>query len=139
MKSISRSLVAALTGALLLSIATPVVAGAQGASSATYLYNCSKLTSRPSSIILACADANLYVAKITWSGWSTKNAHAKGTLHWNTCTPTCVSGTMKSAPITFVASGRRLVKGKWLYTQLVGNKSTWRTGAAVFALPTSAL
>ena len=132
-----RTSVIALAGASLFSLATPLVANAS--TSTTYLYNCSTRTQRPHEIILTCADANTYVNNITWTHWATNSAHAKGTLHWNTCTPTCVAGTRKSKVITFVATHRRKVKGVWLYTALTASKSTWNTGSAVFTLPTAPL
>jgi hypothetical protein len=139
MNKIMRTSVIAVTGASLLTLAAPLVASASGASSATSLYNCSTLTQRPREIVLTCADANLYVAHITWSSWSGASAHAKGTLHWNTCTPTCVAGAFKSKSISFVATGRRKVKGVWLYTELKSQKNTWTTGSALYSLPTSPL
>ena len=139
MNIFSRTSLVALAGASLLSLAAPALTSASAAPARTYLYNCSTLTQKPREIVLTCADANLWVNKITWTSWSSASAHARGTLHWNTCTPTCVAGKEKTTTITFVASGRRLVKGRWLYTVLRGQKGTWRTGSATFALPTAAL
>lgn len=139
MSILSRSSVVALAGASLLTLTIPASATASAAPARTYLYNCSTLTQKPREIVLTCADANLWVNKITWSNWSSASAHARGTLHWNTCTPTCVAGKEKSSNITFVATGRRKVKGRWLYTVLRGQKNTWRTGSASFSLPTAPL
>jgi hypothetical protein len=136
MNIIMRTSVVALAGASLFTLATPLVANATGT---TYLYNCSTRTQRPHEIILTCADANTYVTHITWTNWSASSAHAKGTFHWNTCTPTCVAGTNKSKAITFTATDRRKVKGVWLYTELKATKKTWNTGSALFTLPTSPL
>jgi hypothetical protein len=115
------------------------VANATTTTAATYLYNCSTRTQRPHEIVLTCADANTYVSNITWSHWSASSAHAKGTFHWNTCTPTCVAGTNKSKAVTFIATNRRKVKGVWLYTELKATKTTWNNGSAIFTLPTSPL
>jgi hypothetical protein len=134
-----RTSATALAGACILTIASPLAAGAHAATSATYLYNCSTPTQRPREIVVTCADAGRYLANITWSKWSGATAHAKGILHWNTCTPTCSAGKMKSSSITFTATDRRDVKGTWLYTELRSSKNTWGTGSAVWALPTSAL
>ncbi len=137
MKNSPRRIAVALAGATLLGLATPLAASA--AASATYLYNCSTRVQHPREIVLTCADANTYVTAITWSQWSSPRARATGILHWNTCTPTCVAGQHRSAPIHFVATDRRRVKGVWLYTVLAGTAGTWRTGSATFALPTSPL
>jgi len=136
---LSRTSVFALASASLLTVATPAISNASVAPARTYLYNCSTLTQKPREIVLTCADANLWVNKITWTHWSSASAHARGTLHWNTCTPTCVAGKEKSTTITFVATGRRMVKGRWLYTVLRAQKNTWRTGSASFSLPTAPL
>ena len=139
MSILSRTSVIAVAGVSLLSVATPATLSASGTPARTYLYNCSTLTQKPREIVLTCADANLWVNQITWTHWSSASAHARGTLHWNTCTPTCVAGKEKSATITFVATGRHRVKGRWLYTVLRGQKNTWRTGSASFSLPTAPL
>ena len=137
MNKIMRTSVIALAGASLFASGAPLVASATATT--TYLYNCSTRTQRPHEIVLTCADANSYVSNITWSNWSATSAHAKGTFHWNTCTPTCVAGTHKSKAITFIATNRRKVKGAWLYTELTATKSTWNTGSAIYTLPTSPL
>ena len=136
-----RTSVIALAGASLVSVATPFLASATTAraSATTYLYNCSTRTQRPHEIVLTCADANTYVTDITWSHWTSANAHAQGVLHWNTCTPTCVAGTNTSRAITFIATHRRKVKGVWLYSALSSARTTWHTGSAIFTLPTAPL
>ena len=139
MNKLLRTSLIALAGTTVLSLAAPLVASASGAAKATSLYNCSTLTQRPREIVLSCADGNTYISKISWSCWSGASAQAKGTLHWNTCTPTCVAGTDKSKVITFTATSRRKVKGTWLYTELKDHKNTWNTGSALYSLPTSPL
>lgn len=134
-----RTSATALAGACLLTFGVPLAASAHGATSVTYLYNCSTPTQRPREIVITCADAGRYVTNITWSKWSGTTAHAKGILHWNTCTPTCSAGKMKSSTITFTATGRRDVKSTWLYTELKSSRDTWGTGSALWALPTSPL
>ena len=138
MHHITRASLTVLSGAMLFSLATPLGANASP-SSTTYLYNCSTRSQRPHEIILTCADANTYVTNIRWSHWSQASANARGTLHWNTCTPTCVAGTRRSTTINFVATHRRKVKGVWLYTELAATTRTWHSGSAVVTLPTSPL
>jgi len=142
MNKFMRTSATALAGACLLTFGIPLTTSAYGvttATSPTYLYNCSTPTQRPREIVITCADAGRYVTNITWSKWSGTAAHAKGILHWNTCTPTCSAGKMKSSTITFTATDRRDVKGTWLYTELKSSRDTWGTGSAQWALPTSAL
>ncbi len=144
MKKVSRAMIVALAGASLTTLVAPTLVAPALASAApapvrTYLYNCSTLTQKPREIVLTCADANTWINKITWTNWSSATAKATGTLHWNTCTPTCVAGKEKAATIHFAATGRRHVKGRWLYTVLTGQKNTWRTGSATFRLPTAPL
>jgi hypothetical protein len=139
MNRIARTSAVALAGASLFTLVTPLMASASATKVSTYIYNCSTRTQRPKEIVLTCADANTYVTSISWSNWSSNVAHAKGIFHWNTCTPNCAAGTTKSKAITFTATDRRRVKGIWLYTELTATKNTWRTGSAIWTLPTSAL
>ena len=138
MKKTIITAVAALAG-LSFTLATPLAASAHGAKSGTYLYDCSTLTQRPTSITLTCADGNRYINHITWATWSGTSVAASGTLNWNTCTPSCAAGTMKTRKVEFIATDRKKVNGTWLYTELKGPKFAWDNGTKVFALPTSAL
>jgi hypothetical protein len=89
--------IAALGTALLL---TPIVAfgGAAvptsaGAATATRILTCTgKLTSKPSTYTLSCADANAGWTGMTWSRWNSSSAVGHGILRQNDCTPNCVSG-----------------------------------------------
>jgi hypothetical protein len=47
---------------------------------------------RPTKIVLACADYNSYVDKLSWSSWTERGATGNGTLVENDCTPSCVAG-----------------------------------------------
>ena len=55
---------------------------------------------RPKSIVVACADANFYVANIRWSQWRTTRAVGVGTAHVNDCKPNCAAGHVHSYPAT---------------------------------------
>lgn len=46
----------------------------------------------PRSIVVACADANLYLANLRWSRWTQTDAYATGTAHENDCRPYCAAG-----------------------------------------------
>ena len=139
MTKFTRSSLVALVGATLFVAATPLAASAHPVKSPTSLYDCSTVVQRPSQITITCADGNRLVKGIVWSSWSGKSAKAKGTLEWNTCTPTCVASKVKTRVISFTATDRKDVKGTWLYTELKGPKGAWGTKSKVFDLPTSAL
>lgn len=51
---------------------------------------------RPASIVVACADGNLYLARLKWSHWTASGASAVGTAHENDCTPYCAAGHFHS-------------------------------------------
>ena len=51
---------------------------------------------RPMKIVLACADYNSYVDKLSWSSWTASAATGHGTLVENECTPSCAAGKFYS-------------------------------------------
>jgi hypothetical protein len=55
---------------------------------------------RPASVVIACADANLYVSGLRWSRWGSSDAVATGTAHENDCTPYCAAGHFHTYPAT---------------------------------------
>ena len=55
------------------------------------------------------------------------------------CTPTCAAGATKTKVITFTATDRKEVKGRWLYTELKGPRGAWGAKSKVFHLPTAPL
>lgn len=57
---------------------------------------------RPKLLYLACGDGNISVTGLTWKGWAPLGATATGTLHVNTCNPSCVAGNYKTYPNSFV-------------------------------------
>jgi hypothetical protein len=64
-----------------------------GAATTTRVLTCTgKLTSKPSSYVLSCADANAGWTGMTWSAWNSSSATGHGILRQNDCTPNCVSG-----------------------------------------------
>ncbi len=103
------------------------------------LFDCSSALAHPREVVLTCADANRALESITWSHWGTKTASARGVLSWNTCTPSCAGGKMKTRPVQFRATGLARVGGRWIYTELVGPSWIWQNGSTVFHLPTRTL
>ena len=83
-------------------LAVAVVASASGA--ARVVGNCLHSQVRPSSVILACADANASFTHLHWSSFGGSSAHATGDYVANDCTPTCVAGHVHSYPVTITFS-----------------------------------
>jgi hypothetical protein len=92
-----RSRAAALLGAALL-VAPIIVLGASapssaGAATTTRLLTCTgKLTFKPSTYVLSCADYGAGWTEMTWSVWNASTASGHGFLRQNDCTPNCASG-----------------------------------------------
>lgn len=47
---------------------------------------------KPRKVVLACADANLYVTELSYSSYGDREAKAGGRFHLNDCTPNCAGG-----------------------------------------------
>ncbi len=94
MSRTARTVSLALVGAAL--VAAP--AAAQVASAATQkpvLITCGRgRVAEPRGMALACADDGIGLEHLTWSSWGGNVAHATGTGYVNTCTPSCVNGTI---------------------------------------------
>ena len=54
----------------------------------------------PTSIVVACADANYGFTNLAWTQWGNPTAYGRGTMVVNDCTPTCAAGTFKRSPVT---------------------------------------
>ena len=62
---------------------------------------------RPKDFVLACADGNSAVEKLTWTSWTPGLASAKGTLRQNDCTPYCAAGHFHDYPVSLTLSNPR--------------------------------
>src|SRR5579863_1932947 len=107
-KNLSRA--TAVLGAVLLAGPLMTIGGAlstnAGAVTPTRLLTCSeKLTTKPSTYLLSCADANAGWQGMTWSQWGTSSATGRGILRQNDCTPNCVSGKFIDYHATLTLSG----------------------------------
>jgi hypothetical protein len=94
-KNLTRATV--VLAALLLAAPLMTIGGAgatpAGAATSTRVLTCSeKLTTKPSTYLLSCADANAGWTRVTWAQWSSTSAIGRGILRQNDCTPNCVSG-----------------------------------------------
>jgi hypothetical protein len=87
-------------------------------------------TVEPRTFILACADGNSYLDKLTWTSWTGKVASAYGILTENDCLPYCAAGHFHSYPILAVTWGSQSYKGSQRYTELTiifttGKRPPW--------------
>jgi hypothetical protein len=86
----------ALAGPSAVAIAAPAsaVKSFAAASSAVLIASegCDGHLYKPRKVILACADANLYVTGLHYSAYSGTEAKANGVFHLNDCTPDCAGG-----------------------------------------------
>jgi hypothetical protein len=55
---------------------------------------------KPAGVMLACGDANYWIAALEWRGWGTATARAAGRVHYNDCTPYCAAGHFHTIPGT---------------------------------------
>jgi hypothetical protein len=80
--------------------ATPAPAGAAAAGQrSTVIFDCSgQRQTRPSSLILTCADANDALTALHWASWAVGQAFGTGAEKVNTCTPDCADGKFVSYP-----------------------------------------
>ena len=122
---------------LVLSAFAPATTSAGASTTPTSLYNCNQLAVRPKTLVLTCADSNRYMRNIIWSTWTPSSARATGTLTWNDCTPSCVSGHWHTQHISFLARYPKTLKGRRLFTQLFGPAGSWGGTTRVWTLPTS--
>jgi hypothetical protein len=76
-------LVAVLLGAL----STTATASAQ-----RYVTDCTKAKVKPTTITLACGDANEALTSLSWLSWGKATAIGAGKYAYNDCKPTCVAG-----------------------------------------------
>ena len=95
-KNLSRA--TAVLGSILLAAPLMTLGGAAlpayaGAATSTRLLTCSaKPTTKPSTYVLSCADANAEWTGMSWSRWSAASALGRGILRQNDCTPNCAGG-----------------------------------------------
>jgi hypothetical protein len=83
-----------------------------------WISNCGPLVSAPKSLVLACADANYALSKLTWRAWGKATATAKGSAVANDCTPNCAAGKFHSYPVAVTASRLVACGRAKIYTRL---------------------
>jgi hypothetical protein len=66
--------------------------------------NCAGSQVRPSTIIVACADAGIQLTHLRWSSFGGSRVHATGDYTYNDCKPDCAAGHFHSYPVRVVLS-----------------------------------
>jgi hypothetical protein len=97
-----------------------MLGSASGAAPTIGLPDClGRLTVRPASVVLACADANFRLQGLQWTGWGETFAAARGTAVANDCTPNCAAGHFHAYPVLAIVSGRQSCPRGLAYRSLV--------------------
>lgn len=96
---------------------TPTRSAVTAASLPTIFTCTGQAVVRPSSIIVACADANTDLVDLRWSAWGSATTHATGTLQENDCTPNCATGHFISYRASVTLSG--LLHGHYGHLRVV--------------------
>jgi len=65
---------------------------------------------KPSSYVLACADANTYFDAVHWTSWGRKSATATAIFVENNCDPTCAAGKFLKYPAKLALSQPKSTK-----------------------------
>jgi len=103
------AVVGLIAGGALSAISPANAASATPSASATtnYIVNCAgKTVTKPTSIVITCADAGVSINKIKWASWDLNAAKGTGILSWNTCLPkTCVAGVTVKYPVAITLGG----------------------------------
>ncbi|HEY0717446.1 MAG TPA: hypothetical protein VGD68_07495 [Streptosporangiaceae bacterium] len=66
------------------------------------VFNCRHAQLRPGSLMLACADGNNYLARLSWSSWTASSATGTGIQEVNDCVPYCAAGKFRGYPADVV-------------------------------------
>jgi len=110
------------------------------ASGAMALPDCSgKPVVKPSSVVLACADAGVVADHLTWTGWGGTVALGTGLASVNDCDPNCAAGHLHNYKIVLHAAGRqRCPSGQAAYARVSYTwlgKTPYGTGATTLQYP----
>jgi hypothetical protein len=73
-----------------------------------------RLSTRPGTITLACADDGLGVQDMTWGTWAASAASGQGKLWEKLCVPNCAEGKTGTYPVAVTLSAvRSSASGPW--------------------------
>ena len=82
---------------ILLAVAALCACAAASAGAASKRYvaaDCRHLSTRPTTIIVACGDGAVQLFGLSWSSFGA-TAHGRGVLSYRVCVPNCASGGFK--------------------------------------------
>jgi hypothetical protein len=73
-----------------------------------------RLSTRPSVVVLACADDGLGVQNMTWTTWAAAAATGEGKFWQKLCQPNCATGKLGYYPVAVMLSSvRTSSQGPW--------------------------
>lgn len=113
----NRLLATVASGTLLLGLGLAAPAVAQAAPSTPKVSNCGELSTKPTGIVLTCADAILALEKLEWTKWNSGTAKGTGVYAYNDCEPTCVAGTFYRDRVNVQLMTPKAVKGVKVFTK----------------------
>ena len=70
-----------------------------------------KLAVRPTQVVFACGDGNVYATGVVWSHWGSLFATATATMHENDCEPNCAAGHFHTYAAVLAVTGSQRCKG----------------------------
>ena len=94
------------------------VSQAASTSTPSVLTCAGKVVRRPTSYVLACADANTYFNSIKWTTWGKTTATATATFVQNNCEPDCAAGKFISYPAALKLSKPKSTKLGLLFSAI---------------------
>jgi hypothetical protein len=59
---------------------------------------CTGRSYKPRTVVLACADGNLFASGLRYTSYGSRQASAEGLMHLNDCTPNCAQGRFRTRP-----------------------------------------
>src|SRR5579872_1294002 len=93
---------------LLVILVALVLTGPLAKSDSNSLPTCQGVPqSKPSEVVFACGDGNVYAHSLVWTDWGDYYAYAQGTLVENDCTPNCAAGHFHSHQVSLTAYGKQ--------------------------------
>jgi hypothetical protein len=93
--------------------------GCQPPYGVAWINDCGPLVSAPASLVLACADGNYELVRLTWHDWGHVTATARGTARANDCIPYCAAGHFHSYRVSVTAGSLRTCGSARFYARLV--------------------
>jgi hypothetical protein len=145
---LSRKAAVSLSAAAAAVVCTPLAAhaltmqdAASSGAASFAVYNCAnKPVVEPKTFAFTC-DSSGYLAKLTWSSWTSATATATGVLYTDNCKPNCASGKWSHQNVDVVLWRSEAVKGqsgKRGYTEITAlfpNHSVQSQNTVTFTAP----